>query len=446
MKYLLLPLWLLSGIGLMAQTQLVVDLDNCGNGLNLYEFSGAGFRLVTALEADGSDYRVTVPDEEAKFYYVGPDAGRVVPVILGRDPEVKLIGDCNNLRLAKIVGSPYNQRYAEVKQAFTQNNVAYQRKKNLLRRARNDADQRAQILAEIAQIDAEKKQLLDSLIAADPFFGGAAALNTYLSYEVGNDNRFPDELNYFVNTYFQFVDHSNPVYNRLPWVFEGFKAYTTTLAGAGVPEDQLGSILRQEIAKWPADSKAQVMAYAGALTALKARNNGAFLPLAEAFTTTYADSHPDAVASLEAEIAEVRAFMVGGVAPDFSQQTPEGETLNLSDLRGKVVLVDFWASWCGPCRRENPNVVRLYEEYADRGFEILGVSLDRQRDRWLKAIEDDGLEWKHVSDLKGWQNAVAQQYNISAIPHTILLDAEGRIIARNLRGAALEGKLRELFD
>jgi thiol-disulfide isomerase/thioredoxin len=213
-----------------------------------------------------------------------------------------------------------------------------------------------------------------------------------------------------------------------------------------VPDDQLGNILRQEIAKWPEQSKAQVMAFAGALTALKARNSPAFLPLAESFTTTYADSHPQAVASLQSEIDEVKAFMPGGVAPDFAQETPDGETLRLSELRGKVVLVDFWASWCGPCRRENPNVVKLYERYAPQGFEILGVSLDRQKEKWLQAIEADGLGWKHVSDLKGWQNAVAQQYSVNSIPHTILLDAEGRIIARNLRGKALEDKLRELFS
>lgn len=446
MKFSFFPLALLLAGSLFGQTRLVVDLDNCGAPPKLYEFVGAGFRLVTELEASGSNLAVSVPDEEARFYYVGPDADNVVPVILGADPQITLIGDCGNLRLARIIGSPYNDRYARVKQAFVDNNVSYQRQKNLLRRAGNDAAQRASVLAKIAEVDAAKQQLLDSLRQADPFLAGAATLNTYLSYEAGNEGRFPDELNYFVNTYFQFVDHQDPVYNRLPWVFEAFKSYTTTLSGAGVPDDQLSNILRQEIAKWPEQSKARVMAFAGALTALKARNSPAFLPLAEAFTGAFAESHPDAVASLRGEIDEVKAFLPGGIAPDFAQATPEGETLYLSELRGKVVLVDFWASWCGPCRQENPNVVRLYEQYAPRGFEILGVSLDRDKAKWLQAIEADGLTWKHVSDLKGWQNAVAQQYSVNSIPHTILLDAEGRIIARNLRSKALEEKLRELFS
>jgi len=110
-----------------------------------------------------------------------------------------------------------------------------------------------------------------------------------------------------------------------------------------------------------------------------------------------------------------------------------------------VVLIDFWASWCGPCRKENPHVVKLCEKYKDQGFEIIGVSLDKDMKRWTQAIKKDGLEWKHVSDLKGWQNQVAQTYSVKSIPHTVLLDAEGNIIARNLRSKALEGQLERIF-
>jgi len=139
------------------------------------------------------------------------------------------------------------------------------------------------------------------------------------------------------------------------------------------------------------------------------------------------------------------AVQQGAQAPEISLNTPEGEILKLSDLKGKYVLVDFWASWCKPCRIENPNVVKAYNKYKDKGFEILGVSLDRDKNRWLQAIAADGLTWKHVSDLKYFQSEAALTYGVSAIPYTVLIDKEGKIIAQNLRGPSLERKLEELF-
>jgi thiol-disulfide isomerase/thioredoxin len=135
----------------------------------------------------------------------------------------------------------------------------------------------------------------------------------------------------------------------------------------------------------------------------------------------------------------------GAMAPEIKLATPAGPDLALSSLRGKYVLIDFWASWCGPCRRENPNVVKTYAAYKDKGFEIFGVSLDQDRAAWLKAIETDKLVWKHVSDLKYWSSAGAQAYQVNSIPQTFLLYREGRIIAKGLRGAALDQYLAQLF-
>jgi peroxiredoxin len=136
---------------------------------------------------------------------------------------------------------------------------------------------------------------------------------------------------------------------------------------------------------------------------------------------------------------------VGSMAPDIVLQDPFGKTVSLSSLRGKTVLIDFWASWCRPCREESPNLVKAYQKYKTRGFEVFSVSLDDNRDAWQKAINDDKLLWTHVSDLMKWNSSVVNLYNIEGIPFTVLIDGEGKIIAKNLRGNALDEKLAEIL-
>ena len=135
---------------------------------------------------------------------------------------------------------------------------------------------------------------------------------------------------------------------------------------------------------------------------------------------------------------------IGKPAPDFAQPDTTGKIIDLKNLRGKYVLVDFWASWCGPCRKENPNVLAAYDKYHNKGFDIISISLDKNKNSWIKAIQADGLSWMHVSDLKGWKNAAAAKYGVKLIPQNFLLDKDGKIIARNLRGPALDKKLSEI--
>jgi peroxiredoxin len=144
-------------------------------------------------------------------------------------------------------------------------------------------------------------------------------------------------------------------------------------------------------------------------------------------------------------VKKKRKVEIGAQAIDFSGVTPQGDTIKLSDYKGKYVLVDFWASWCGPCRKENPNFVNVYNKFKDKGFNILGVSLDKSKDSWIKAIEKDQLTWKHISDLKFWDSEPAQLYCVRSIPSNVLIDPSGKIIARNLLGEELNKKLEEIF-
>lgn len=148
---------------------------------------------------------------------------------------------------------------------------------------------------------------------------------------------------------------------------------------------------------------------------------------------------------LHNRVQSMAATALGSVAPEIKLNDPYGKEFALSSLRGKIVMIDFWASWCAPCRKENPKVVALYQKYHDKGFDILGVSLDNNREKWINAINADKLTWYHVSDLLQWNTPLLKTYNFESIPHTVLIDKEGKIIATKLRGEALEAKLKEIF-
>ena len=158
--------------------------------------------------------------------------------------------------------------------------------------------------------------------------------------------------------------------------------------------------------------------------------------------TQYADNQ--FVANIAHMVAS--SLKEGSLAPEIEMKDKDGNIRKLSDLRGKVVLIDFWASWCAPCRAELPNVVRLYNKYKDKGFDIYSVSLDKDRNAWLQAIQNTGQVWpNHVSDLQGWTSSGGRAYGVSSIPHTVLIDAKGRIIGKKLRGEELANKLQEIF-
>ncbi|MEO8761360.1 MAG: TlpA disulfide reductase family protein [Bacteroidia bacterium] len=160
-------------------------------------------------------------------------------------------------------------------------------------------------------------------------------------------------------------------------------------------------------------------------------------------TSKYLANLKKDIISFESQAQKSNRLAIGSVAPDFTLPTPEGKPLALSSFRGKVVLVDFWASWCGPCRKENPNVVAMYKKFHNKGFEIYSVSLDDNKDKWLNAIKTDGLIWNHASDLNAWDNKAAKLYGVESIPFTLLLDKEGKIIDKGLRGKELEAKIEE---
>lgn len=445
---LIFLLLLMTQIGTAQKIDVKVNSQNCAADAMIFvmEFDGFEFAPVRKqpVAADGTA-TFTLPETRPRVYYVGTASNNMIPVILGSEKGVELTAPCSKFRSAKVSNSPLNEGYTSLKsqiKTFKNSNRSMQRQ---LLKADGNKEQEQKAMLGMANIDKQKLELMDSLQRTEPFLGAVAELNTYLSYQLYGEG-FPDELNYFVNMYFNYANWEAADYQYNPWVYESVKAYAQTLSGIGIPDEQHALALNTVLAKIPQDSRTYKLAYGGLLAGLEGKKHDNYAVFAQAYIDAWKDKDKKNVAVLENKMKTVSQLMVGGTAPDFTQDTPEGTPLALSDLRGKVVLVDFWASWCGPCRRENPNVVNVYQKYKDRGFEVLSVSLDSNRDKWLAAIARDNMDWSHVSDLQGWKNAAAQTYGISSIPATLLLDKDGKIIARNLRGPALEARLKKVFD
>ncbi len=170
-----------------------------------------------------------------------------------------------------------------------------------------------------------------------------------------------------------------------------------------------------------------------------------YASLADTLKTTRLGKNLDRLINNAMAIAMQKRIDIGSEAEDFSAPTPNGNVLSLKQSMGKITIIDFWASWCKPCRMENPNVVRVYNKYHDKGLNIIGVSLDKKQEAWTKAIADDQLEWNHVSNLQFWQEPIAKAYGVRSIPATFIIDENGNVIAKNLRGPALEQKISELL-
>ncbi len=429
---------------LTAQT-VTVRVPGCEETVFRYRFNGVSFIKVEPLAGTEGTYTLPNRGTGISLTYVGTDSGNPIPLLLDGKESFTLTGNCKALSAAVITGSDVNDSYQTFKREMSAEKDASNKLTQQLRLAPAGSPAYEKAKTELGAQDQKRAARLDQLLAGkQDFLAAAWAADLYTSFE-NSQKPYNSELDYFANERFQYADFSMPAFAENPWVFESFREVTDVLVKSGLAAEAIEEYLKGYLAlavNYPATHK---LALGGVIATLRAGSNPIAVPFAKEYIARYGAEEIEAANVLQGEVKRLGGLANGGVAPDFKQERIDssGEA-GPADFRGKILLIDFWASWCGPCRRENPSVVAMYDEYKAQGFEILGVSLDQNRDAWVKAVAADKLTWMHVSDLRGWSNAAAAQYGVRSIPATVLLDREGKIVARNLRGEALRQKVAEL--
>lgn len=415
------------------------------DSLNLYEFAGLANRLVARAGRRLSDsaFVFHVPMSKPRIYGVGLTDNSIAKIILGEEKEVTLWGNSNFMDKSRTANSPANKAMENVRKQIEQFNAESETLRGQFFNTPGSFE-RKPIEERAAKLAKAKTLFLDSLKTANPLLWRMATLHVTPEF-VAEKGSSPTESEFYGKHYFRHADFHDKAYEEVPDVFNSFENYIGQLARLNVPQENLKKFIEEQLEKIPAKTKTYRLALGGVISGL----NSVSSHLGPTYTIKYLDLYRNAswgeIGRLEMELKKSSTFTPGFEAPDLMGMTPDSGSYSLKQLRGKVVMVDFWASWCGPCRKENPNVVDNYNKYKDKGFDILGVSLDRNMESWRKAITQDGLPWHHISDLKGWQSSHAALYSVTSIPQTLLLDRDGKIIARNLRGEQLGQKLKEIF-
>jgi peroxiredoxin len=433
------------------ETVINGTLTHCtADSMRLYEVNGTRVRQVAAAKLEpGEDFSFSLKYKLPRpgFYLLGDDPRRAVNLVLGDAGEFELTGDCQNAQSYRLSGHPVNEAYNKLQQRVSSHNQQLQGLyQNLQIFSQTDPMQVQRIQEDIANLNKSHFAYLDSLQKTGTFIGKIAQMYNFKPYmSDASHSQYPNELEYFREAFFSNLSFDDAEVAGMPALYDKARAYASTLTSQNLPQNVVKSSMDAVLAKTKAGDVAHESMLRGFVAGMEQTKNALIIDYGKLFIDTYPNSDPQYIASLNATIGRMAAMAEGSMAPDIQAPSPNGKTVKLSDFRGKVVMIDFWASWCRPCRMENPNVLKAYNKYHPKGFEILGVSLDKEKTKWEQAIQQDGLIWQHMSDLGGWQSQPAAVYGVNSIPATVLVDKEGKIIARNLRGPALEEKLKEIF-
>lgn len=421
-----------------AKQKIKGHIDNAKDGqIVLYQFFGSQTLPFDTAKLDEGDFEFVYSDPIPRgFYKLGftLEGGRVLIIA---DESLEIIGNKGELDKAKILNSKENDLFREYQKIVSTSNAGIQSVNQRVSKARSEfGKQQEKFEAAINDIRTDYDTLVKwqhrkfkKLYEEHP--------KTY----VGKiSNYFAREAEEGPDEYLGLNELNDPELIRGDMFKTKYLIYYQQYLGSNF---QVLKNKSQEMIRTKLDDSAKEILYAAIIESF-AQSDKAF---AGKISESYLKEFPNSdIAKAYYSSFPKGPPEIGEEAPEIILENPEGEKVALSSLKGQVVLLDFWASWCGPCRRENPNVVRTYQEYKDKGFTIYSVSLDNSKDKWKNAIQKDNLTWdSHVSDLKGWRSEAAATYGVRGIPATFLLDQNGIIIAKNLRGASLENKIKEVL-
>lgn len=446
-------LFLASSFSALSQQTVLLsgEFGNCTakDSIRIWTFVGSTLQqlAVTPLQQEGDKYRfsVNINGLQKGFYFVGFATNNMIPLILGSESPIALSGNCATFNSSlSITGSLLNKSWNEISQKL---NALTQTTNECLQYYRSFPEDMVDlsIVAKLKKADADKTRILDSLQKVDPFLAKLAALRIYRSYQ---NYRKPNETEeeYFGRAFFELANLKDADYQHIHLVVEAAQSYAQTLTMLGLTAEEQITYCDKLLEGIDKSSNTYIMLLTGFAGGFLGKNDDSFARYASLYLQDYAQLNPMMTQQFQNQINNTKTLLNGAPAPDFKLMTPDGKEVSLSSLKGKVVMIDFWASWCKPCRKENPNVVRIYNRFKDKGFEILGVSLDQNKEAWVGAIAQDKLTWQHVSDLAGWGSAAGKLYHVTGIPFTVIIDKDGKILEKNLRGEKLERKLEKILS
>ena len=406
----------------------------------------ATFVLEPAVESQGVYFLGTTLTQQEKKGF---------DIVLGSDKVLDIKADASAFEKGAIFkDSPENKSFQELMQKTSEFQVQIQKLSQELQATMQSKDLSKQ---------GELQKKLDDLYSAQADYHGEVAKEKGIVSKIAgayfyapygykdSKQKFPDEQDYLRESFFGKLNFKDPVNGYFPVVYYKILNYgQMLLMQYGYDYGQFVAKMDEILMETPAKSrlkKSTILAILNAAAQAQKYNPNCtdiFVNYAKKFIAEFPDDPKST--HFQAQVNQLGNALIGSKAPELELESPSGKKLKLSSLKGKVVLIDFWASWCGPCRRENPAVVKMYGEYKNKGFEIFSVSLDKDKAKWEEAIKADQLSWdNHVSDLQGWQSPAAKLYGVTAIPKTFLLGKDGTIIAKDLRGEALEKKIGEVL-